>query len=123
MLQRLIEHISGPVSDYVARKKDEWKLELFKEPQQRWHFLLLLVFSVAAIYWGVSDYPADPSPGETMLMVIGVCGGTAGLLTSVAELLPKSQTQLAGILRLWAALSAVVIIAVMALQLLSPNLL
>lgn len=119
MLQRLIEH----VSNYVALKKDEWKLELFKEPQQRWHFLLLLVFSVAAIYWGVSDYPADPSPGETMLMVIGVCGGTAGLLTSVAELLPKSQTQLAGILRLWAALSAVVIIAVMALQLLSPNLL
>lgn len=113
MLQKL--------TDYISDKKDEWKSEFFKEPEQKWHFLLLLVFSIAAIYWGVSDYPADPSKGDTAMMVVGVGCGIAGLLTSVAELLPKSQTQLAVILRMWAVLIAICTVPALALQLLPPG--
>ncbi|CAN5571419.1 hypothetical protein BH24ACT22_BH24ACT22_21020 [soil metagenome] len=90
---------------YISRKQAGWKSDLFKEPQQRWHFLLLLAGSVIAIYFGVSDYPAAPDIKDTAFMLVGVCGGIAGLLASVAEILPKSQTQLAGILRIWAFLA------------------
>lgn len=107
------------LTDYISRKKAGWKSDFFKEPQQKWYFLPLLVFSVAAIYWGISDYPADPDIEDTAFMLVGVCGGATGLFTSAAELLPKSQTQLAGILRLWAVLAGVGIIGAMAIELLS----
>ena len=110
MLQKLTDYISG--------EKAGWKADFFKEPQQKWHFLLLLAFSVAAIYWGVSDYPTDPDTKDTAFMLAGVCGGVAGLLASVAGLLPKSQTQLAGILRMWATLAAFCTFGAIALELL-----
>ncbi|MGB3632457.1 MAG: hypothetical protein WA982_00300 [Rubrobacteraceae bacterium] len=105
------------LTTYISRKRAELKSDLFKEPQQRWHFLLLIAFSVMAIYWGISDYPASRGMDDFMFMAIGVCGGIAGLFGSVAELLPKSQTQLAGILRMWAVLSGLCVIPAMALQL------
>jgi hypothetical protein len=86
MLQKLI--------NYISRKKGEWKSDFFKEPQQKWYFLPLLAFSVAATYWGVSDYPADPNFEDTAFMLIGVGGGIIGLLTSAAELLPKARHSL-----------------------------
>ena len=113
MLQKLTDYISG--------KQAGWKADFFKEPEQKRHFLLFLAFSVAAICWGVFDYPADPDTADTAdtaLMLVGVSCGTAGLFSSVAEILPKSQTQLAGILRIWAALVATCAIPAMALQLL-----
>lgn len=93
------------ITTYISRKQAEWKPELFKEPEQRWHFLLLLPFLVVAICWGVYDYPDAPNVKDTAFMLVGVGGGIAGLLASVAEILPKNQTQLAGILRMWAALA------------------
>ncbi len=106
------------ITNYISRKQAGWKADFFKEPEQKRHFLLFLAFSVAAIYWGVYEYPADPTVGDTALMLAGVCGGIAGFFASVAEILPKSQTQLAGILRIWAALVATCAIPAMALQLL-----
>ena len=110
MLQKLTDYISG--------KKAGWKADFFKEPEQKRHFLLFLAFSVAAIYWGVYEYPADPDLKDRATLLVGVGGGTVGLLTSVAELLPKSQTQLAGILRMWATLAAFCTFGAIALELL-----
>jgi hypothetical protein len=104
------------LTDYISWKKDEWKSDLFKEPRQKWYFLPLLVFSVAAICWGVYDYPTNPDTEDISLMLTGVCGGIAGLLESVAELLPKSQTQLTGILRTWAIFAATLAAGAVALQ-------
>ena len=106
------------ITNYISRKQAEWRSDFFKEPEQKWHFLLLLFFSVVAIYWGAYDYPTDPTVGDTALMLAGVCGGIAGFFASVAEVLPKSQTQLAGVLRIWAFLAILCTLPAMALQLL-----
>ena len=105
------------LTNYISRKQTEWKSDFFKEPEQKRRYLLFLFFSLVAIYWGAYDYPTDPTAGDTALMLIGVCGGVAGFLTSVAEMLPKSPSQLAGVLRIWAFLAILCTVPAMALQL------
>ena len=101
---------------YISRKKDEWKSDFFKEPQQKWYFLPLAVLSIVTIFLSVYDYPADPNIKDVSFVLVGVFGGVTGLLGFVAELWPKSQTQLAGILRMWAVLFATCVIGAMSLK-------
>lgn len=79
------------LTDYIFRKRDEWKSDLFKESQKEWHSLLLLAFSVVAVYWDVSDRPADPNIEGTAFVLVGVCGGVDSLLDSVSDIAARKS--------------------------------
>ncbi len=76
----------------------EWRSRFFREPSHRRHYLLLLAFSVWAIYYGFTSSPQIMNP--TLYMLRWLCIGLGAFLSSMAEFLPKDRVTLAGRLRI-----------------------
>ena len=90
--------------DFLVRQKEDWKSHLFRVPPRRRWGLVGVVISLVVIYFGL---PTDAPPGgPAAFPPFGVLEGIGILFGSLAELMPKEQTTLAGILRVWAGLFA-----------------
>jgi hypothetical protein len=91
---------------FLTRQKEDWKSHLFRAPSRRWWGLVGLVASLAMIYFGLPSSDASRVV-LTALPPFGVLEGIGALFGSLAELMPKEQATLAGILRVWAGLFVV----------------
>ncbi|CAA9399967.1 MAG: hypothetical protein AVDCRST_MAG03-1163 [uncultured Rubrobacteraceae bacterium] len=90
---------------FLLRQKEEWRALIFHAPSRRWWGPVGLVASLGMIYFGLSA--AAPTAGSVSVPPLGVLEGMGALFGSLAELMPKEQTTLAGILRAWAGLFVV----------------
>lgn len=89
---------------FLARQKEEWRSLIFRAPSRRRWGRVGFVASFVMIYYGLAAGNEDLGWDVSFLPPFGVIEGLGTLFGSLAELMPKEQTTLIGVLRLWAGI-------------------